>query len=186
MRTETASINGVDMRWLEQGEGLPVVLLHGIPTSPALWRHVMPRLEGLRCLAFEMIGYGESIPAGEGRDLSISHQAEYLCQWLDHLGVQRAVLVAHDLGGGVAQIAAVRRPDLCAGLLLTNAIGYDSWPIPSVKALRASAPMARHLPNVVGKQILRLLMLRGHRDKAVAAESLALHWQPYARHGGAV
>ncbi|UAW97395.1 alpha/beta fold hydrolase [Halopseudomonas nanhaiensis] len=185
MRSETANVKGVTMRWLEQGEGLPVVLLHGIPTSPTLWRHVMPKLEGVRCLAFEMIGYGESIPAGVGQDLSISHQAEYLAQWMDHLDISGALLVGHDLGGGVAQITAVRRPDLCAGLLLTNAIGYDSWPIPSVKALSAGGPIISHLPGAAGKQILRLLMIRGHDDKAMAAESLAQHWQPYARHGGA-
>ncbi len=40
-----------------------------------------------------------------------------------------------DLGGGVVHIAAVRRRELVAGILLTNAIGYDSWPIPSVKMM---------------------------------------------------
>ncbi|SDS64559.1 Pimeloyl-ACP methyl ester carboxylesterase [Halopseudomonas xinjiangensis] len=185
MHSQTATVHGITMRWLEQGEGLPVVLLHGIPTSPALWRHVMPKLEGVRCLAFEMVGYGDSIPAGAGQDLSISHQAEYLAQWMDHLGIERAVLVGHDLGGGVAQIAAVRRPELCAGLLLTNAIGYDSWPIPSVKALNAGGPLISHLPGAAGKQILRVLMHRGHDNKDMASEALEEHWQPYARHGGA-
>lgn len=185
MNSQTAIINGITMRWLEQGEGLPVVLVHGIPTSPALWRHVMPRLEGVRCLAFEMVGYGESIGAGVGHDLSVSHQAQYLSAWLDHLGITRAVLVGHDLGGGVVQIAAVRRPELCAGLLLTNAIGYDSWPIPSVKALNATGPLVSHLPKAAGKQILRVLMTRGHDNKSLVDESLDLHWQPYARHAGA-
>ena len=40
-------------------------------------------------------------------------------------------------------MAAVRRPDLCAGLMITNGIDYDSWPIPSVKAMRAAAPLLR-------------------------------------------
>lgn len=37
------------MRWEEAGEGAPVVFLHGIPTSPALWRHVVPLVERARC-----------------------------------------------------------------------------------------------------------------------------------------
>jgi pimeloyl-ACP methyl ester carboxylesterase len=37
-----ATIDGTSMRWLERGQGPVVVLVHGIPTSPALWRHVLP------------------------------------------------------------------------------------------------------------------------------------------------
>lgn len=185
MNSQTAAIDGIAMRWVEQGSGLPVVLIHGIPTSPALWRHVMPKIVGARCLAFEMVGYGDSMEMGEGRDISVARQADYLVAWLAHLGIDQAILVGHDLGGGVAQIAAVRYPERCAGLLLTNAIGYDSWPIPSVKALNAAAPLVKHLPDTAGKQILRTLMYRGHDDHALASESLDIHWQPYAKHQGA-
>jgi pimeloyl-ACP methyl ester carboxylesterase len=46
------TIDGTPVRWLEQGSGAPVMLVvHGIPTSPALWRHVVPLLPGLRVLA---------------------------------------------------------------------------------------------------------------------------------------
>lgn len=77
MDERTATVDGTPVRWLEQdGDGVPVVLVHGIPTSPALWRHVVPRLEGLR-VALEMTGYGDSIPAGEGRDLSLFQELEY-------------------------------------------------------------------------------------------------------------
>jgi pimeloyl-ACP methyl ester carboxylesterase len=185
MDVKVDSVDGITMRWLEQGEGMPLVLVHGIPTSPKLWRHVLPHIRNARCLAWEMVGYGDSIPAGQGRDISVKHQADYLVAWLKKLGIERAILAGHDLGGGVVQIAAVRHPSICAGLFLTNAIGYDSWPIPSVKAMRATAPLVSHLPNTVGKQILRTLMYRGHDDSALAKESLELHWEPYARHQGA-
>ncbi len=95
------------------------------------------------------------------------------------------MLAGHDLGGGVVQIAAVRHPGFCRGLFLTNAIGYDSWPIPSVKAMRAAGPLLRHLPDALGKQIVHTLMIRGHDDTARGGESLELHWTHYAAHGGA-
>ncbi|WP_292446202.1 alpha/beta fold hydrolase [Methylibium sp.] len=173
------------MRWEEQGAGVPVIFVHGIPTSPALWRHVVPRIAGARCLAFEMVGYGASIPDGRGRDISVARQADYLFAWAKTIGVNTAVLAGHDLGGGVVQIAALRHPGFCRGLFLTNAIGYDSWPIPSVKALRAAGPLVRRLPNAVAKQIIATLMVRGHDDRSRIAESLEVHWAPYARHGGA-
>jgi pimeloyl-ACP methyl ester carboxylesterase len=111
MNERTATVNDTPMRWLEQdGEGVPIVLVHGIPTSPALWRHVVPRLRPYRVLAFEMTGYGDSIPAGKGSDISVGAQADRMLAWLDHLRIDRVILGGHDLGGGVVHIAAVRRP----------------------------------------------------------------------------
>ncbi len=180
----TADVAGTPVRWLEQGTGLPVVLVHGIPTSPALWRHVLPRLTGMRVLAFEMTGYGESIPAGRDRDISVGAQADRLNAWLAQLGIERAVLVGHDLGGGVVHIAAVREPQRCAGLLITNGIGYDSWPIPSVKLMRAAAPLLATLPAIALKPALGVLLARGHGTRAQAREALGVHGRPYAQHGG--
>ncbi|AOT03270.1 hypothetical protein ASPU41_07885 [Arthrobacter sp. U41] len=86
-------------RWAERGTRAPVILIHGIPTSPRLWRHVMPLVEG-RCLAWEMPGYGSSIPRGAHQDLSLSAQADYLLEWLGSLDIgEKPVLVGHDLGG---------------------------------------------------------------------------------------
>ncbi len=181
----TASVGGIPVRWLEMdGAGTPVVLVHGIPTSPALWRHVMPLLEGHRVLAYEMTGYGESIPAGADQDISVGAQADRLLDWLDHLGISRAVLAGHDLGGGVAHIAAVRRPAVCAGLFLTNCVGYDSWPIPSVKAMAKASGALRRLPATAIKPGLAMLIARGHDNVGVARESVAIHYRPYAKHGG--
>jgi pimeloyl-ACP methyl ester carboxylesterase len=124
------------------------------------------------------------IPAGKGRDISVDAQADHLISWLDSLGIARAVLVGHDLGGGVVHIAAVRRPPLCAGMLITNGIGYDSWPIPSVKAMRAAAPLLSRLPAAALKPALAMLLARGHSSSGAAREALRLHYRPYQRHGG--
>ncbi|MGI8875352.1 MAG: alpha/beta fold hydrolase, partial [Egibacteraceae bacterium] len=76
------------------------------------------------------------------------------------------------------------RPDLCAGLMITNGIGYDSWPIPSVKAMRAAAPVLSRLPAVALKPALAMLLARGHDDLSIARESLGIHSRPYDEHGG--
>jgi pimeloyl-ACP methyl ester carboxylesterase len=169
----------------EHGGGQPVVLVHGIPTCPALWRHVAPRLHDARVLAWEMVGYGQSIAAGRGREISVARQADYLVAWLRALGIERAVLAGHDLGAGVVQIAAVRRPDLVAGLFLTNAIGYDSWPITSVKAMRAAGALVERLPKPVFRRVLGGFLRLGHDNQRVASESIKLHWRNYAHHAGA-
>lgn len=76
--TRRVTVRGVPLRWEESGEGTPVVFIHGIPTGPALWRHVIPEIRTARCLAFEMVGYAESIPAGRDRAISVRRQADYL------------------------------------------------------------------------------------------------------------
>lgn len=185
MKRNTIEVNGIPISWEEQGEGTPVILLHGIPTSPALWRFVTPHLQGVRALAWEMVGYGRSMAHARGRDISVAKQAEYLVQWMWQLKIEKAIFVGHDLGGGVAQIAAVRHPELCAGLFLTNAIGYDSWPIPSVSAMKASAALVRHLPNPLFKALLSSLFYRGHDDPAKAKNAYRTHAPLYLAHKGA-
>lgn len=181
---KSTDVGGVRMHWEEQGRGVPVVLVHGIPTSSRLWRHVLPRVAGARLLAWDMVGYGASVAEGEGRDISVARQAEYLAAWMETLELGGAILVGHDLGGGVAQILAVERPELVKGLVLTNTICYDSWPIPSVRLLQALGPFMRRLPDGVLWMILIVLFYRGHVDRAKMREALAVHRLPYAEVDG--
>ena len=100
-------------------------------------------------LAWEMVGYGASIQEDWDRYISVAKQVDYIASWMREVGLESAFLVGHDLGGGVAQILAVRQPELVRGLVLTNFICYDSWPIPSVKAMGAmgAAATQQRLPS---------------------------------------
>ena len=185
MESKFVEAGGVRMRWEAAGEGPPVVFVHGIPTSPRLWRHVVPRVEG-RALAWEMVGYGASIREGWDRDISVARQAEYLAGWMREVGLEDgAVVVGHDLGGGVAQILAVRQPELVQGVVLMNSICYDSWPIPSVNAMGAMGSAVERLPNSVFRQVYSAFLHRGHDNRERARESIDEHWPYYERAGGA-
>ncbi|MGJ7908048.1 alpha/beta fold hydrolase [Actinopolyspora sp. H202] len=185
MHENTAVVEGIPMRWLEHGEGAPVVLVHGIPTSPELWRHVVPLVDGGRCLAWEMLGYGTSIPVGRGRDISVAQQADYLAKWLDHLGIEQAVLVGHDLGGGVVQNLATQHRSRVAGVVFTNSICYDSWPIPSVEAMQRGKTFLRRMPDTAVYPMFVSLLRRGHDNAVRAGESIGQHWRHYVTHGAA-
>ena len=134
-----------------------------------------------------MVGYGASIREGWDQDISVARQADYLADWMREVGLgSGAIVVGHDLGGGVAQILAVRTPELVRGLVLTNSICYDSWPIPSVKAMRVAAPLVERLPDTTVRLNLNVgLFLQGHDDRTRAKESLAEHWPYYGAAGGA-
>ncbi|PPC94870.1 MAG: oxidoreductase [Methylotenera sp.] len=184
MELKTLNVNTIPMKWFEQGQGYPVVLVHGIPTSPTLWRYVVPLIPNARSIVWEMVGYGSSRVQGRGRDISVAKQAQYLADFLDEIGITRAIFAGHDLGGGVIQILAIRRPELFAGLMLTNSISYDSWPIPSVKSLRSFSSILKRLPSVFLKPILKTMFIRGHRSLLEGEEAMSVHWPLYASRFG--
>src|SRR5210317_493480 len=65
------TVNAIELAYIEEGEGDPIVLLHGNPTSSYLWRNVVPELTGLgRVIVPDLIGQGDSgkLPASDGPD----------------------------------------------------------------------------------------------------------------------
>ncbi len=115
--------------YVEQGEGQPVVLLHGIPTWGYLWHRLIPALaKKHRVLAPDLLGFGYS-DKSDRFDRSIRYQAEMIAGWLQSEGIAKAAVVGHDIGGGVALRLAVFFPELVSRLVLMNCVCYDSWPI---------------------------------------------------------
>ena len=129
-------VEGHRIAYLDAGDGPPLILLHGIPTSGLLWRNVIPELaQSHRVIAPDMLNYGASDKPARA-DVSIAAQARILIGLMDALGLGRVDLAAHDIGGGVAQIVAVRHPERINRLILANAICFDSWPIPEFEPLQ--------------------------------------------------
>jgi pimeloyl-ACP methyl ester carboxylesterase len=92
------------------GEGFPVVLLHGIPQSWYEWRKVIPALsERFRVIAPDLRGLGDSAKPPDGYDKRTL--ARDVRELLRGLGVERAVVVGHDWGGGVAQRFVLDHPE---------------------------------------------------------------------------
>src|ERR1700688_362867 len=113
-----ASIGVLDsfMSYREAGTGdIPVVFLHGNPTSSYLWRNVIPHVAGqARCLAPDLIGMGESgKPAIAYR---LADHVRYLDAWFDALGLDEVVIVGHDWGGTLGMDWAVRHPGRARGI----------------------------------------------------------------------
>ena len=115
------------------GTGLPIVLLHGLPTTSYLWHDVVRDLAtrpgpGRRCIAPDLPGLGSSEVPPPGR-AGLADIARIVLGLLNRLEIERAVLVGHDLGGGVAVSAAALAPERVAGLVLVDApVHSDTWP----------------------------------------------------------
>src|SRR5579863_5923974 len=99
---KTVKVEDSWMAYTEVGTGpVPVVFLHGNPTSSFLWRDVIPHVaDQARCLAPDLIGMGES--GKPDIDYRFADHARYLDGWFDALDLDEVVLVGHDWGGALA------------------------------------------------------------------------------------
>ncbi|WP_067841784.1 haloalkane dehalogenase [Nocardia lijiangensis] len=104
--------------YTDTGAGsVPVVFLHGNPTSSHLWRNVIPHVAGqARALAPDLIGMGAS--GKPDIDYRFVDHARYLDAWFDALGLDEVVLVGHDWGGALGMDWAARHPGRVRGIAL--------------------------------------------------------------------
>jgi len=130
-------VNGKNIAYVEAGEGDPIVLLHGNPTSSYLWRNVIPHLERLgRVIAPDLIGQGDSdkLLASQGSDPYTFQVAyDYLAGLLDELGINKNVtLVIHDWGSALGFHWAQMHADAIRGVAYMEGIvcpvTWDDWP----------------------------------------------------------
>ncbi len=100
------------------GDGPPVVLLHGLADTHELWRHQV-RVLATRCtaIAVDLFGHGRSpLPTGT---LSTAAMADGVAALVERLGVA-PVVVGLSMGGGVAQVLTLHRPELVRALVLVS------------------------------------------------------------------
>ncbi|MEW6161174.1 MAG: alpha/beta hydrolase [Verrucomicrobiota bacterium] len=148
------------LSFIDAGQGAPVVLLHGIPTWSYLWHPTIQYLQdGYRVLAPDMPGFGFS-DKRDGFDRSIAMQAEAILAFLNALEIDSAHLIAHDIGGGVAQRLAVFHPERVRSLCLMNSVCYDSWPIELMLQL-SNPETARRLSASLAMKMLRRALKMG-------------------------
>jgi haloalkane dehalogenase len=115
---------------VDEGQGLPVVMLHGNPSWSYLYRRLILGLRGnYRCLAPDHLGCGLSAKPQHYPYRLADHIAN-LEQVLAQRGIGRCVLVVHDWGGAIGMGWAVRNPDRVAGLVVMNTAAFRSKRIP--------------------------------------------------------
>jgi haloalkane dehalogenase len=119
------------MHYEEQGQGDPVVFLHGNPTSSYLWRNVIPEVaDQARCLAPDLIGMGRSGKPNIG--YRFADHAQYLDAWFDTMDLGPVTLVGHDWGGALGFDWAARHPDRVSAIAFMETIirplTWVEWP----------------------------------------------------------
>ncbi|MET1412591.1 haloalkane dehalogenase [Roseibium sp. HPY-6] len=124
------SVLDSSLAYVDEGDGQPVVFLHGNPTSSYLWRNIIPHVsESHRAIAPDLIGMGDSgKPDGDYR---FADHARYLDTFLDQLDLSDAILVVHDWGSALGMRYARQNPDRVSGLVFLEAIVPPVLPVAS-------------------------------------------------------
>jgi pimeloyl-ACP methyl ester carboxylesterase len=134
LATENVLIKGLRIAYGVYGAAdaqHPVVLVHGTPSSSLIWRNIIPGLlsSGIKIYVFDLLGYGLSErPIDPSVDTSITGQVPILEGLLAHWGLDTFHLVAHDIGGGIAQRFAIFSPERVRSLTLIDVVSFDSYP----------------------------------------------------------
>ncbi len=119
---EYVEMHGERLAYRQAGSGEVLVLIHGMAGSSDTWQAVMPRLaRRYRVVAPDLLGHGQS--AKPRTDYSLGAFAAGLRDLLDELGISRATIVGHSLGGGVAMQFMYQHPEYCQRLILVSSGG---------------------------------------------------------------
>ena len=190
-RKQRRRILGREMAFVEVGQGDPIVLLHGNPTSSYLWRNIIPYLQSRgRCVAPDLIGMGDSdkLPDSGPASYRFVEHRRYLDALLEALDVrERVTLVVHDWGSALGFDWANRHREAVKAIAFMEAIvapqSADHWDKmgmrSALEALRSEAGEAMVLQdNYFIEEILPNAILRKLTD-----EEMAAYRRPFAEPG---
>lgn len=152
-------IGGVRTHLRDEGQGRPLVLIHGTSSSLHTWDGWVRSFRGTRrVIRFDLPGFGLTGPAPD-RDYSAARYARFVTQVLDELHVERADIAGNSLGGRVAAEVAIRHPGRVRKLILIDAAGLSGNRMPLVFAL-AKSPFTRWMVTSMTPRFIYAKSLR--------------------------
>ena len=152
IKCDEITLHGHCVSYLTAGEGEPIFLIHGITGSADQWAPVMPLLaERHTVVAPDLLGHGRSAkPRG---DYSLGAYAAGIRDLMVALGHDRATIVGHSLGGGIAMQLAYQFPERCGRLVLVSSGGLGREVHPLLRA--ATLPGSELVLPVISNDRIR-------------------------------
>jgi haloalkane dehalogenase len=129
-------VDGLRLAHIDEGDGAPVIFVHGEPTWSFLWRKVIPpvRDAGFRCIAPDLAGFGRSDKPTDIGWYSYDRHTDLTATLLQELDLRDATVVVHDWGGPIGLRLAVEHPERIArmavldtGLFTGHQRMTDAW-----------------------------------------------------------
>jgi pimeloyl-ACP methyl ester carboxylesterase len=132
--TETPTRSEIDLpagriRYRDEGEGRPIVFVHGFLVDGRLWDGVVDRLsDRFRCLAPDWPIGAQQIAMKPDADLTPPGIAATIASFLEQLDLENVTIVGNDSGGAMSQVLATRHPERIGRLVLTNCDTHENFP----------------------------------------------------------
>ena len=140
--SQFVEVDGATMHYVEEGEGAPILFLHGNPTSAYLWRNIIPYVSDQgRAIAVDLIGFGQSDKV-EGAYTFQDHYG-YVEGFVEALGLEDVTLVVHDWGSALGLYYAANNSDNVAAVAFMEALTPPAFPMPSLEAMGPYADLFR-------------------------------------------
>ncbi|AZD30671.1 alpha/beta fold hydrolase [Pseudomonas chlororaphis] len=170
--------NGYGVRYAIHGEGPPLVFVHGTPFSSYVWHRIAPHFSAShRVHYFDLLGYGQSEQAA-GQDVSLGVQNQLLAELLEHWGLERPDVVAHDFGGATALRAHLLNGKDYRSLTLIDPVALSPWGSPFVQHVRQHEQAFGGVPDYIQRAIVPAY-LRGAIQREIPDQELAPYVQPW-------
>jgi len=152
-RPRYATVNGWRMHYVDEGEGHPILLLHGNPTWGYLWSDVIPTLvaAGHRVIVPDQIGFGLSEKPTHEQAHSLDGHASNLVALVRHLDLERLTVVCHDWGGPTGLAMALHEAARVRALVIMSTW---AWPRPPAEFHTRIFPWRMMHAPLVGPYLL--------------------------------
>ena len=152
-----ATVNGLRVSFTDVGKGPALLLVHGFPLSRGTWsKQVHAFRSDHRVIAPDLRGLGES-EATDG-SVPMARYAEDLFELVQHLGLDRVILVGHSMGGYVAMAFAKAYPQVLRGLVLVGTkAGADAPEAAAARQVLAARVLAEGVSVVVDAMAPKML-----------------------------
>lgn len=119
-KSHFVDVGSAQMHYIDEGEGNPILFLHGVPTSSYVWRNIIPYLTNLgRCIAPDLIGFGKS--AKPNIAYTIFDHIHYIEKFIEALDLTDIILIVHGWGSIIGFDYAMRHPERFKGIVFYEA-----------------------------------------------------------------
>lgn len=123
---QKAKVRNIEIGFIDDGHGDVLLLIHGLGSNAKGWsRNIHELSRQHRVIALDLPGYGYSDKGAY--EYSLEFYAQVLKEFLTGLGVEKATLVGHSMGGQIAMVTALEYPDLVDRLVLISPAGFETF-----------------------------------------------------------
>jgi pimeloyl-ACP methyl ester carboxylesterase len=140
----------------DTGSGPAVLFVHGLLVDGTLWRKVVTRLDGFRCIVPTLPLGSHRIPVSERAALTPTGVADLLADFMERLELTDVTIVANDTGGAITQLLLTRRPERVGRVVLTPCDAFENFLPPAFRPLQWLAKARLLAPALLPMRIAAL------------------------------